>query len=133
MEDFFIIICIFFLENFLTYSKILPARTFYNSQRFSIQLYFFKLGHNISLKSHLLKKLRFLCKHHLLPFLGVAAGSMAATVQSVIYGGATTGAFSILQSAGAAGIAASTSAGIGVTAGVTSAAIAARLQKFKLW
>ena len=69
----------------------------------------------------------------MLPFLGVAAGSIAATVQSAIYGGATTGVFSALQSAGAAGIAASTSAGIGATASAASAAIAARLQKFKPW
>ena len=35
---------------------------------------------------------------------GVAAGSIAASAQSVIYGGATTGIFSLLQSAGAAGL-----------------------------
>ena len=35
---------------------------------------------------------------------GVAAGSIAAWAQSVIYGGATTGIFSLLQSAGAAGL-----------------------------
>ena len=34
---------------------------------------------------------------------GVAAGSLAAAVQSAIYGGATTGAFAAAQSAGAAG------------------------------
>ena len=39
-------------------------------------------------------------------FLGVAGGSMAAGIQSAVYGGATTGAFSFLQSPGAAGISA---------------------------
>ncbi|KAF9643749.1 hypothetical protein BDM02DRAFT_3077775, partial [Thelephora ganbajun] len=32
---------------------------------------------------------------------GVAAGSIAATIQSIVYGGATGGLFSLLQSAGA--------------------------------
>lgn len=37
-------------------------------------------------------------------FLGVTGGSIAAGIQSVVYGGTTTGVFSALQSAGAAGI-----------------------------
>ncbi|KAF9789702.1 hypothetical protein BJ322DRAFT_552305 [Thelephora terrestris] len=55
---------------------------------------------------------------------GVAAGSLAATVQSVVYGGATGGLFSLLQSAGATMVlpsagtiitgVASTGAGIGL-------------------
>ena len=52
-------------------------------------------------------------------FLGVAGGSIAAGIQSAVYGGATTGAFSALQSAGAAGISAATQAVIGGTAGAT--------------
>ena len=50
---------------------------------------------------------------------GVAAGSIAAGLQSVAYGGATTGAFSLAQSAGAAGIgqaATVVAGGIGATA-----------------
>ena len=35
---------------------------------------------------------------------GIAGGSIAATVQSVVYGGATAGAFAAAQSAGAAGL-----------------------------
>ena len=52
-------------------------------------------------------------------FLGVAGGSIAAGIQSAVYGGATTGTFSALQSAGAAGISAATQAVIGGTAGAT--------------
>ena len=58
-------------------------------------------------------------------FLGVAGGSMAAGIQSAVYDGATTGVFSALQSAGAAGISAATQAVIGGTAGATGG-IAAR-------
>ena len=36
--------------------------------------------------------------------IGVASGSVAAFIQSAFYGGATTGVFSALQSAGAAGL-----------------------------
>ena len=35
---------------------------------------------------------------------GVVAGSTAATIQSIMYGGLTTGVFSICQSFGAAGV-----------------------------
>merc|ERR1712189_12431 len=45
---------------------------------------------------------------------GVAAGSAAAATQSAVYGGATTGLFSVCQSVGAAGLSASTAAGAGV-------------------
>ena len=44
---------------------------------------------------------------------GVAAGSMAAAAQSAIYGGFTGGVFSVLQSAGAAGIGLAGNAAIG--------------------
>ena len=47
---------------------------------------------------------------------GVAAGSLAAKAQAVFYGGGTTGIFSILQSAGAAGMSSSANvviAGVG--------------------
>ena len=60
-------------------------------------------------------------------FLGVASGSIAAGIQSAVYGGATTGVFSALQSAGAAGISAATQAGIGGAAGAI-----AGLAKWKL-
>ena len=53
---------------------------------------------------------------------GVATGSAAAAVQSVVYGGATTGAFSVLQSVGAAGIGAAGNAGIGAVGAVVGAA-----------
>lgn len=53
----------------------------------------------------------------LFSFSGVAAGSLAASVQSVVYSGATTGAFSVLQSAGAAGLAGKTLLGVGALAG----------------
>ncbi|XP_058942674.2 tauropine dehydrogenase-like [Pocillopora verrucosa] len=46
---------------------------------------------------------------------GVAAGSMAAVAQSAIYGGFTGGAFSVLQSAGAAGIGLAGNAAVGAT------------------
>ena len=52
-------------------------------------------------------------------FLGIAGGSIAAGFQSTVYGGATTGIFSALQSAGAAGISAATQAVIGGTVGAT--------------
>ena len=52
-------------------------------------------------------------------FLGIAGGSIAAGIQSTVYGGATTGIFSALQSAGAAGISAATQAVIGGTVGAT--------------
>merc|ERR1712233_71094 len=35
---------------------------------------------------------------------GIGAGSIAAAIQGVLYGGATTGVFSALQAAGAAGV-----------------------------
>ena len=44
---------------------------------------------------------------------GVAAGSVAASIQSVFYGAYTGGVFSVLQSAGAAGIGAAGNAVIG--------------------
>ena len=50
-------------------------------------------------------------------FLGVAGGSIAAAIQSAVYGGATTGIFSALQSAGAAGLSVASQAGIGSVAG----------------
>ena len=46
---------------------------------------------------------------------GVAAGSVAAAAQSAIYGGFTGGVFSVLQSAGAAGIGLAGNAAIGAT------------------
>ena len=49
---------------------------------------------------------------------GVAAGSLAAWAQSTFYGGATGGLFSLLQSAGAAGLGA---AGYGTAAAVGGA------------
>ena len=56
-------------------------------------------------------------------YLGVAAGSIAAAVQSAVYGGATTGIFSVLQSAGAVGISVAAKAGIGSAAGATAGLI----------
>ena len=44
---------------------------------------------------------------------GVAAGSIAASIQSVVYGGFTGGLFSLAQSAGAAGVGAATTAAMG--------------------
>ena len=52
---------------------------------------------------------------------GVAAGSIAAWVQSTVYGGATCGVFSLLQSAGAAGLGLAGNA----VAGSVGAAVAA--------
>ena len=49
-------------------------------------------------------------------FLGVAGGSIAASIQSAVYGGATTGAFSVFQSAGVAGISAASNTVIGSVA-----------------
>ena len=46
---------------------------------------------------------------------GVAAGSAAATIQSAVYGGAATGIFSSLQSAGAAGFSKATNFILGGT------------------
>ena len=52
-------------------------------------------------------------------FLGVAGGSIAAGIQSAVYGGATTGVFSALQSAGVAGISAASQTVIGsITAAI---------------
>lgn len=54
---------------------------------------------------------------------GVAAGSIAASVQSAVYGGsvASGSAFALLQSAGAAGIGAAGNAAIaGTTGGITA-------------
>ena len=45
-------------------------------------------------------------------FLGVAAGSIAARIQSEVYGGVTTSVFLVLQSARAAGISAAAQTGI---------------------
>ena len=53
-------------------------------------------------------------------FLGVAGGSIAAAVQSAVYGGATTGVFSAFQSAGAAGLSAAAQASIGSAAGAVA-------------
>ena len=51
---------------------------------------------------------------------GVAAGSFAASIQSVFYGASTGGVFSVLQSAGAAGIGVAGNTAIGgITAGIT--------------
>jgi len=55
---------------------------------------------------------------------GVVAGSLAATVQSVVYGGAATGVFATLQSAGAAGLAVGTKAVIGSIGAGLGASIA---------
>ena len=48
---------------------------------------------------------------------GVAFGSVAAFIQSVFYGASTGGVFSVLQSAGAAGIGAAGNAAIGGISG----------------
>ena len=50
-------------------------------------------------------------------FLGVTGGSIAAGIQSVVYGGTTTGVFSALQSAGAGGISVAAKTVIGSVAG----------------
>ena len=55
---------------------------------------------------------------------GVAAGSIAASIQSVVYGGFTTGLFGLAQSAGAAGVSAATTAGMAAAGGVAGAAAA---------
>ena len=60
---------------------------------------------------------------------GVAAGSVAAAAQSAIYGGFTGGVFSVLQSAGAAGIGLAGNAAIaatGATVGGVSSGLGAR-------
>ena len=44
---------------------------------------------------------------------GVAAGSVAATIQSVVYGGTATGLFSAAQSAGVLGVGSMMTAGMG--------------------
>lgn len=64
-------------------------------------------------------------------WLGVAAGSLAAFIQSAVYGGATTGLFSVLQSAGAVGISAGTSAIIGTVAGGTAKVITDKVTEEK--
>merc|ERR1711937_186429 len=48
---------------------------------------------------------------------GIAAGSVAATVQSALYAGGTAGVFSAMQSAGMAGMAVGTKAAIAAAAG----------------
>ena len=57
-------------------------------------------------------------KKQLLFFSGVAAGSIAAGVQSAVYGGATTGVFSVLQSAGAVELSTAAQAGVATAGGV---------------
>ena len=52
-------------------------------------------------------------------------------MQSAVYGGATTGIFSALQSAGAVGISAAAKAGIGSAAGATAGLIKWKLFKKK--
>lgn len=56
--------------------------------------------------------------------VGIAAGSLAASIQSVVYGGAAGGMFAAVQSAGVAGIGYTATAVIGGTAG--SAAVLAK-------
>jgi len=56
---------------------------------------------------------------------GVAAGSIAASIQSVVYGGFTTGLFSLAQSAGAAGVSAAATAGMAAAGGAAGAGVAA--------
>ena len=56
--------------------------------------------------------------------VGIAAGSLAASIQSVVYGGAAGGMFAAIQSAGVAGIGYTATAVIGGTAG--SAAVLAK-------
>lgn len=55
---------------------------------------------------------------------GIVAGSLAASIQSTLYGGATTGMFAAVQSAGMTGIGSTASAAIGGT--FAGAAVAAR-------
>ena len=50
---------------------------------------------------------------------------MAASVQSAVYGGATSGAFSALTSAGAAGIAGTSKIAIGAAGAATAAGVVA--------
>jgi len=54
---------------------------------------------------------------------GVAAGSIAASVQSVVYGAWTGGLFSLAQSAGAAGVATATTAGMAAGGAVAGLAV----------
>ncbi|XP_068681821.1 interferon alpha-inducible protein 27-like protein 1 isoform X1 [Montipora foliosa] len=51
---------------------------------------------------------------------GIAVGSIAAGVQSTFYGGATSGVFATLQSAGMAGIGSTASAAIGGVIGTAT-------------
>jgi len=53
-------------------------------------------------------------------FPGVAAGSVAAGIQSVVYGGATTGLFSVAQSAGVVGLGAASSVVVATAGAVLS-------------
>lgn len=55
---------------------------------------------------------------------GIVAGSLAAGIQSTLYGGATTGMFAAVQSAGMTGIGSTASAAIGGT--FATAAVAAK-------
>jgi len=59
---------------------------------------------------------------------GVAAGSLAALIQSVVYQGETAGLFSLLQSAGALGISATTQVMLGLLGGGTAGGIAAGVE-----
>ena len=65
---------------------------------------------------------------------GVAAGSLAASIQSVVYGGATGGLFSLFQSAGARGIGVAGNAVAGsIGAGIGAASVTtAKLMKDRL-
>jgi len=60
---------------------------------------------------------------------GVAAGSIAASAQSAIYGGFTTGIFSALQSMGAAGVSAGTTAMLTAFGVATGAGIGALIKE----
>uniref|UniRef100_A0A0K2VBR2 Uncharacterized protein n=1 Tax=Lepeophtheirus salmonis TaxID=72036 RepID=A0A0K2VBR2_LEPSM len=62
---------------------------------------------------------------------GVASGSIAAGVQSAVYGGATSGIFSILQSAGAVGISAASTAIIGTSTGTVAAVVTQKINNAK--
>eukprot|EP00026_Physarum_polycephalum_P021834 Phypoly_transcript_25384.p1 GENE.Phypoly_transcript_25384~~Phypoly_transcript_25384.p1 ORF type:complete len:102 (+),score=15.04 Phypoly_transcript_25384:155-460(+) len=53
---------------------------------------------------------------------GVVAGSAAAGIQSLVYGGATCGLFSVAQSIGAAGIGLAAKGALVATAGAAGAA-----------
>ena len=61
---------------------------------------------------------------------GIALGSFAASVQSTFYGGAASGAFAALQSAGMAGIGSTASAAIG---GVTGTATVLAKRAWGRW